>query len=66
MHVLRFPNLLHDTGTLINVLSLELECPYNKGIIYDGEKGNLIQKRKQGILKYEKVLPAVVFHILGD
>lgn len=43
VHVLPFPNLLNDTGTLVNVLSHELECPYNKGIIYDEEKGNVIQ-----------------------
>lgn len=43
VHVLPFPNLLNDTGTLVNVLSHELECPYNKGITYDEEKGNVIQ-----------------------
>ena len=64
VHVLLFLNLLNDTGTLVNVLSHELECPCNKGIIYDEEKGDLIQKRREDI-KYEKVVP-VIFRILED
>lgn len=36
--VLRFPHLLNDTGALENVLSHELECQCNKGIIYDERK----------------------------
>lgn len=42
VYVLLFFNLLNDIGILVNVLFYELECLYNKGIIYDEEKGNVI------------------------
>lgn len=42
VYVLLFFNLLNDIVILVNVLFYELECLYNKGIIYDEEKGNVI------------------------